>query len=182
MRRGKHGEYGWLESDSPLAQLSDVVKAVPELVRGYYVAITSFDSGLLKVSSDEITAGWRQFEGLAISPRVDSTIHLPSEGYDEWYVLPSPDPFPYEDRFINYNGFSLRDPNDLLNTADPTWDHVGIHAEMERLRQLQSGFWNAMLAAGAVTFLGEGSRVIVATKLWELLDRVQIVLEAVEAR
>jgi len=67
--------------------LDDLLQLCPEVVLGKYVAITSLDSGPFYPSEEEKASGWVNREGIAYSPRIESTASLPHECWDEWYVF-----------------------------------------------------------------------------------------------
>ncbi len=84
---GSHGDYRWLASQRVLA---DLLRLCPTVILGKYVAVTSFDSGPLILSAEEIAAGWVSRKGIAYSPLVQSPKMLPHDLYDEWYIFQQP--------------------------------------------------------------------------------------------
>jgi hypothetical protein len=56
MVSGTRGAYQWIVWESQF--LSDLVAAVPQIVRGKHVAITAFDSGRFLPTSEMTGQGW----------------------------------------------------------------------------------------------------------------------------
>ena len=83
---GSEGIYDWLVTD----QQFDLLEVCPEVVLGQYVAITSIDSGALRLSDEELRAGWEAREKIAYSPKIEQASGLPSAGWDEWYIFGRP--------------------------------------------------------------------------------------------
>lgn len=67
--------------------LGDVVRQLPQLVMGHYVAIAWSDSARYNLSPPEIERGWQYVGDLAVSPPVTDIAQLPAPGFDEWYVF-----------------------------------------------------------------------------------------------
>ena len=88
MFTGSQGLYEWLATE--LHDLDTFLQRCPQAVLGKYVAVTSLDSGQLRVTDEEKNAGWLSRDGIAYSPKVQSTENLPHGGYDEWYIFDSP--------------------------------------------------------------------------------------------
>jgi hypothetical protein len=164
MDTGKNGIYSWLICDCSLGEL---VKRCPEIVLGYYIAITAFDSGPLKLSEDEQKRGWREESPVAWSPKVSSTDILPRGGYDEWYVFSSPSSFKPQQIFVNL-GIQLKDPSYLLENLEPTWDRVGLIANIERIHEIQSRFWSQLISIQPESYLADGDKLILVTSNSEL--------------
>ena len=49
--------------------LGSLVEAIPRLVCDRVIVVSSFDSGPLHLTGDDIAAGWRQAASLAVSPK-----------------------------------------------------------------------------------------------------------------
>ena len=85
---GTNGEYRWIVADATLGEL---LEAVPEIVLGKHIAVTSSDSGPLRLTEKETARGWTSSRGIAYSPKVESVQDLPYDNsFDEWYVFPKP--------------------------------------------------------------------------------------------
>jgi hypothetical protein len=54
---GSHGSYQWLSMYE--RDISELMRLCPEVVLGKYLAVTSIDSGALKLTDEEMNAGWR---------------------------------------------------------------------------------------------------------------------------
>jgi hypothetical protein len=83
---GSQGRYQWIVTD----QEFDLLQICPEVVRGKYLAITSFDSGPLVPTDEEKASGWANPCGIAYSPKVQNVASLPRADYDEWYIFDAP--------------------------------------------------------------------------------------------
>ena len=124
MHRGSCSGYFWLSI--PGASLRDLLSGAPALVSGRVVAITSFDSGPLKLSESELAAGWHIRDAVAISPPGFDIDALPREQFDEWYIFDGEVPSLSQlEIFVNYGSFSLVPPDLIRPAQDPTWDKVG---------------------------------------------------------
>jgi len=171
MHSGRQGEYYWLDAIG--SGIHDALKICPEIVLGKYLVVTSFDSGPLRLADSEFESGWLQHGELAINPRVKSVKDIPYDEYDEWYIFTCT-PFLEEFKvFVNYGGFSLRDPRHWLDEADPTWDLTRIRYDIEHQQSLQEVFWMQLELKGAETYLASGDRLIVATKARDLYERLR---------
>jgi hypothetical protein len=85
---GSHGDYQWLVTEH---KLDDLLRICPAVVLGKYVAVTSWDSGSLKLNDEEKSVGWESRKGIAYSVRIQSIEALPTRGgYDEWYLFGAP--------------------------------------------------------------------------------------------
>jgi hypothetical protein len=170
MHVGEHLAYQWFEAK--LFNLHDLLALVPECVIGRFVAVSSFDSGALKLSPAEEGAGWVCYGDLAISPQVESADSLPYAECDEWFVLTDRTFFSVPDRFMSYDDFTLRSPEFLLEGADQTWDHQLIHADLNRLKRLQDSFWVSMVSSDVESYIGSGNSLIFVTRNAELYSAV----------
>jgi hypothetical protein len=71
MLTGMHADYHWMDSEATLGCLLEVC---PGIVIGRYLAITSYDSGALKVSDKDTADGWVSDGKVAYSPCVGSPL------------------------------------------------------------------------------------------------------------
>lgn len=132
---GSHGVYQWLVCGNSLDKL---LQLCPEVVIGKHVAVTSFDSGSLPLNAEERVAGWEARNGIAYSPKVETTSLLAHDQYDEWYVfdrrtdmgqlvVPSGNVFeaPMQKgivhAFVNYGGFALHN-SEISDLTSLFWD------------------------------------------------------------
>jgi hypothetical protein len=145
MVTGTRGAYQWIVWESQF--LSDLAAAVPDIVRGKYVAITAFDSGRFLPTREMTGQGWSYHLGVAYSPPVEHRIDLPYDQYDEWYVFRSPARIGYPEVFVNYGGFRLDRPE----------------AEVER-RAMAERFWRQLETLQPESYLAEGDFLIFVTR------------------
>ncbi len=140
---GQKGNYNWLEIvGSDFGYIKDLLELAPQIVRGKYVSITSFDSGPLKLSAEEINEGWYKHGEIAISPCISVSEQIPNEQYDEWYIFASATPFDDYKVFVNYGGFSLQAP-----------EHYALQAD----------FWKQLERIGPESYFAEGDHMIWVT-------------------
>ncbi len=86
---GKRDSYQWLATSAH--NIDDLLVACPAIMLENYVAVTSFDSGMLMVTDEQKLSGWHQSGGITYSPRIQSLEMVPlHELYDEWYVFRAP--------------------------------------------------------------------------------------------
>lgn len=93
--RGAEGDYHWLTSTEDYS--GTLLRICPEIVLNRYVAVTSIDSGIPKLTESHIAAGWTSRQDVAYSPLLQSAEDIPHQvdgledaGYDEFYVFDSP--------------------------------------------------------------------------------------------
>lgn len=144
---GSHGEYQWLTMVD--RDITSLLSICPEIVVGKYLAVTSIDSGSLRLTQQETREGWwtaeagRVFRGtswsapefredwtVAYSPQIVSIHGLPNEthdeccaGYDEWYVFEQHAPVQEIESFVNWGGFRLYTPEYRWCT-DRFWSQI----------------------------------------------------------
>src|SRR5215472_13741572 len=87
LQTGSTNDYQWLVSTD--RQL-DVLKCCPDVVLGKYVAITSFDSGPLRLTEGQRSAGWASHGEIAYSPAIQHVKAVPQAYFSELYVFPAP--------------------------------------------------------------------------------------------
>ena len=144
---GSHAEYQWLSTEP--GNITTLLRSCPDVVLGKYLAVTSIDSGTLRLTDQERADGWwtadagKVFRGtsgsppeyrddwkVAYSPRINSIEGLPNEthdeccaGFDEWYVFDQPVPASEMETFVNWGGFTLYDPR-YKWCADRLWEQL----------------------------------------------------------
>jgi hypothetical protein len=166
---GQNEDYFWVEA--PYLGLYDLVSAIPELVHGKRIAITSFDSGPFRPSSKEVAAGWQAQGSVAFSPVIRDVEQLPTGEYDEWYVGATW-PAGFEPHvFINYGGFSLRDPAHLVEKLRPTWDRMASEFARDRILEQQAQFWTQLGRLSPISYLAEGDLLVCVTRDERLFER-----------
>lgn len=95
VRRGQNGAYHWLTATGDV-YIGTLLGLCPEAVINRYLAVTSYDSGVSRLLSEEqVSAGWDRVGDVAYSPLITSLAPLRYQddgpgypGYDEWYVFP----------------------------------------------------------------------------------------------
>jgi len=87
LQTGSMNGYQWLVSTD---KEFNVLERCPDVVLGKYVAITSFDSGPLRLTEEERSAGWSSQCGVAYSPKVQRADTVPQAYFSELYVFASP--------------------------------------------------------------------------------------------
>ncbi len=134
---GEHGEYQWITMVE--CDVSKLLRMCPDVVLGKYLAVTSSDSGTLRLTERESVEGWwttdsaKVFRGTSWrSPEYrDDWKRLPTAlallrshvtcqtklmmnccaGYDEWYVFGSNQCCPENSKFfVNWSGFRFYNP------------------------------------------------------------------------
>jgi len=170
MRTGKQGNYYWVESAS--FDLHDALEAVPDVVLGRCVAVASFDSGTLIPTTTESELGWIYSHNVTYIPKVSDVRTLPFDHYDEWYILETPRDLGSVDRFVNFSGFGVSDPDERIGERDETWDVMGwrVYATAERERQML--FWAQMTEISPMTCVLNGDLFVLATKDQALFERI----------
>jgi hypothetical protein len=131
--RGVHDGYQWLTCTGDV-YMGTVLHLCPEIVLHRYLAVTSLDSGIRRLTAEERNAGWTTQGDIAYSPLIESLSGLQYQrdgldapGYDEWYVLETPrelaraifhgNLFDFQPSsthllvFVNTFAFVLHDPN-----------------------------------------------------------------------
>src|SRR5258705_9235985 len=117
---GKQGRYFWLQS--PLnardtsRPISMLIRTCPKALLNKYVVVTSLDSGPLRLTKQQINAGWQTKERLALSPKIFTATDVPFEWFDEWFIFDEPTAPIALEVFVNYGTFSLADPNPTIDT------------------------------------------------------------------
>ena len=143
---GAAGAYEWLEADMELRELLDLC---PEVVADRYLAVTSADSGVFRLSGADLARGWKVAGDIGYSPRLPPGILPACGGYDEWYVFESPRELGVLSRdnifdmeltpgtvvpLVNYMTFPLSDPR----------------------RELAERFWKQLAWIQPESYIGDG--------------------------
>jgi len=182
LRRGINGGYFWLTSAE--AYSGTLLRLCPEIVVGKYLAVTSVDSGILRLADEDLARGWRTRGGIGYSPMIRSSEEVPHQydgpdvvGYDEFYVFASPHDLgertkenifseefaPGADRlieFVSWGAFVLHDP-------DPIAQHVA------RL------FWKQLFRLQPESYVADGDECLTfVSRKKELVERLHETLIA----
>jgi hypothetical protein len=142
---GEWCNFRWFQSND--LSLGGLVEAVPDLVRDRFVVVTSFDSGPLRLSPEDIASGWRQSGSRALSPKSADPRSLPLGEWDEWFVFEELPAVHSLEVFVNYGGFSLR----------PVPRNEWQQAALER-------FWGQLTEWLPESYLAEGDNLICVTR------------------
>jgi hypothetical protein len=142
---GEWRNFHWFQASD--LSLGALAMAVPELLRDRFVLVTSFDSGPLRLTNDEIASGWRQAGSLAVSPKSPSPSSLPLAEWGEWFVFEEIPSLRSPEVFVNYGGFSLR-PN-----PENEWQQAALQR-----------FWGQMAEWCPESYLAEGDNLICVTQ------------------
>ena len=164
---GERGGYHWLVSPDFLSNLTGLVL---EFHRGLRLCITSFDSGVIRPSEEEIDIGWSTLGSVMVSPPLTESLELPHDEYDEWYILDSPSFASGEfEVFVNYGGFTLVSPDEIYKTYDSTWEKTGL----DYLTPIQERFWSQLEQLNPKTFVAMGDLDVVVTRDREFLSQLR---------
>jgi hypothetical protein len=172
---GTQGQYQWLTMVG--RDVTSVLQLCPEIVLGKYLAVTCIDGGPLRLTDQDMKAGWwtseagRVFVGAAWappeyrddwkaadSPQMASIHGLPNEtrrkcraGYDEWYVVDHPLDAEEIETFVGWGGFRLYDPE--------------FQWRLDR-------FWSRIARSNPESYLADGTLFTVVTRNPALFDRI----------
>lgn len=165
IKQGKNLDFHWLVSSTPIWNLE---KIVTSFHIDQVLGITSFDSGPLKPSSEEAQLGWTCANDIMYSPKLESSLAIPYEQYDEWYIddglkLPSG-----LEIFVNFGGFTLVTPEESYKDFDPTWEK----GSLDFLIPIQERFWAQIEAISPTTYLGIGDNDVIVSKNKEFIDAI----------
>ena len=169
METGKYKDFYWLEAVSEnYYSIHNLIDADPNFFNGLFLAITSFDSGPLIPTEEEIKKGWTYKDEIAYSPCITSGFDLPYDQYDEWYLFKEKTILPSMEVFINTLGFTLGEINS--NSSNEQQIHF--------LKDLQNKFWNQAEYINLYRFIGDAdSRFIFVSKDLNDLQYIKKLLE-----
>jgi hypothetical protein len=180
METGSYEDYGWLECVDD-GSLHRVLKLCPEFVIGKCLVITSFDSGPLRVSPEELAKGWRQLGKLAVIPHVQDTEELPYDQYDEWLVFPKYAEPEVTETFVNSGLFRLVHSSALeaeaIAAVPNGADIQGARYRAGLLAERQERFWELILRVNPETWIGNGECFMFVSRNSELCRRVLAALQ-----
>ena len=112
------------------------------------------------------------------TPRLEFLGRLPYDNYDEWYVFTSPTRLNSCDVFVNFGGFTLRDPVELLAGLDPTWDRTSAKYFADGQEHKQARFWSQLESFDAESYISDGYNFIFATANADLFTGVATALQS----
>lgn len=158
-RTGERGEYRWLTCAND-TYMGTIVNRCPEILLGRYVAITSIDSGVPRLTEQQQRAGWECRRGAVYSPAIQTvdTLFYQRDGpgspsYDEWWIFETP---------IDLGEVSLNHPFLGLQTGKPEQPIVFVNYPFriddadplyEPLREL---FWAQIERLRPESYAGDG--------------------------
>lgn len=154
MITGRKGDYYWIEWYERSKFLNNLLSEFPKLVLDKYLVNTSFDSGSLSISSEQIEQGWYKKDNLTYSSKIKTIESISGYGYDEWYVFNAPNTLDNIEVFINYLGFSL---------------HKSLYEE------IQKAFWQQIKHLQPESFLAEGDNLICVIKDENLFNQISAI-------
>jgi hypothetical protein len=126
MDTGTIGEYCWGQVRREQRELSiaEVIRGLGKYVIGRRAVNTSWDSGRLKPSPEQLASGWRVQNGYAITPAIDSALiklwpmNSCCEAFDEWYFFKNVPPHIHLEAFCNWV-FARSVTGPILSNANP---------------------------------------------------------------
>ncbi len=155
LKAGSANGYQWLVSTD--RQL-DVLECCPEIVLGKYVAITSFDSGPLRLTEAESSAGWVSRGEIAYSPEIRQVNMVPQAYFSELYVFGAP-----TDLGV------LADPNQNIFESEMKQGRVHAFVNFDfgfhdpKYADLSQMFWQQLGWMKAEAYLAENDYLIFVT-------------------
>jgi hypothetical protein len=166
IKSGTHGKYGWVELDETSLHLVNLILTAHKGLRLY---ITSFDSGPIHPTKEEIRQGWASHGQVMESPVLEKSTIVPYDNFDEWYFFGQSIPFPLDQEvFVNYGGFSLVPVEIQLENFDPSWERDAL----EWLKPVQERFWAQITRIDPLTYVAMGDRDLVVSKNTSLLASI----------
>jgi hypothetical protein len=92
MHIGKYDCFYWLTSTEDYS--GTILEVCPEVVLGRYLAVTSVDGGVMRLTESQLAAGWEVRRGIGYSLKLDRVGDVPHQldgpdapGYDELYTF-----------------------------------------------------------------------------------------------
>ena len=166
MFTGVNNGYHWLVSSQEILGLrAHIVKTHP----GLRVCFSMLDSSLPRPTRDEILNGWVLQGTVLIGPVLGAKFELPSDEFEEWYVLREPAFAGVSvETFVQNCGFTLVDPKILSQGRDPSWERDAF----DFLVPVQERFWNQMETISPETFVSIGENCVVASRSAELIEKL----------
>lgn len=172
--RGKNLEYFWIELNSREFDLIALVKEIPDLIIGKYVAIVCNDGGAFIPTEEERLRGWYQKGEISFSPIMtsDELKEGVFEDYDQWCMFEKKAEFDKMTDYVNYGGFTLIDRNNELEEIHPTWDKVGLKKDVEKTESLKREFWNEVENINPNCIVVNGDNFIFCSKDVKEIEKI----------
>lgn len=108
-KTGSYNNYFWFQSEE--IEKRYLLEKTSDFLRDKYLAVVTFDSGELILSSDDEKLGWKSVNGIAYSPILHNLEIIPYFEFDEWYFFNSYKQIEVTDHFVNYEYFDLANEN-----------------------------------------------------------------------
>jgi hypothetical protein len=157
VRTGVHAQYRWLTATGEV-YMGTLLRLCPEAVLNRYLAVTSYDSGIRRLSETERSAGWSLRGDIAYSPLVLSVDSLEfqrdgpdSPGYDEWYVFEGPRDL---GRLFHGNFFEFQPGCGQVTVFVNMMSAFALHNPEPCILDF---FWNQLALLQPETFIADGT-------------------------
>lgn len=182
VQNGVESRWGWLNSDADVS-VGDLLRAFPSIVRGRYLAISSWDSGAFRVEEVLRQPGWHAKHEVAYSPLIahdnDHNVGLPNEEWPTFCEL-----------YASLEPLDLgMPPQNEFEQFDPNRGHYIEFVNFlafdltERDGYLASLFWKQMDWIQPESYLAESNDWIAIAHIdREVLSRVREWLEMAPSR
>jgi len=182
MDTGRIAEYEWLEEiEGSGHNLRRLIQECPEVFLEKCIVITSFDSGPLIATKEELEKGWEQHGDVVVIPRLEMLRDLPFDQNDEMYVFHNYTKPEIPETFVNDGIFRLASAESYMNEAIATMgsdtDIIGAKYRAERLSKRQNIFWDQLRKCKAESFIGNGHRLSFVSRDSSVFSAVLSVLK-----
>ncbi len=156
---GEWGAYRWLTCAND-TYMGTVVNRCPEILLGRYVAITSIDSGVPRLTEQQQQVGWECRGGVAYSQAIQTIDELfyqrdgpDSPGYDEWWIFETPIDLGEVSLNHPFLGTSTRKPDQPIVFVNYPFRIDDGHPLYEPLREL---FWAQIEKLRPESYIADG--------------------------
>lgn len=152
MNKGKHHQYFWLQSFDQNDSIDRFLKEFKQHLVDKFVCVSAFDSGELHIANEEKKLGWQQIDNIAISPKITIDTHLPTAGFDEWYIFTT-------------QLMTLKLPHVYVN--DTSFNLAEDSTVLQR-------FWQDIAQLKPQTYLADGDSLKIVTtdeSLWQEIEK-----------
>lgn len=161
----------WMCFETDAVTLGELVAAFPELVTGRHVVVATQGSTRYKPTPADEKLGWIEHGDIAVSPKLKSVETLPvPDGYVEWYVRDTAEPFELPHRFVNVDHWTLVPPAEhpVIHDADEA-EEAG---DDEMIHELQDALMDFVREQDVVTYLCQGEKLVLVTRDGGVAGRV----------
>ena len=163
---GTHQKWSWVVARETITELRELIA---EYHPGQRLCITAIDSGAITPSAVETDLGWTSIADILVSPPITRELHIPSAGFDEWYIFESlPQSLQITERYVNYCGFHLAAPRGMAASHDRMSDRT----HFDRLVSIQMRYWSDMARLDPSSYIAAGDFDIVVSRDAEFVRRV----------